>query len=98
MSRERLMKVLLSPVVSEKAAMVADKARQYAFKVVPDANKAEIRRAVELMFEVSVEQVRVAVVKGKAKRFGAIRGRRSDWKKAYVKLKPGQDIDFGGGA
>jgi len=98
MSQERLMKVLLSPVVSEKSAMVADKARQYAFKVVPDASKAEIRHAVELMFEVGVEQVRVANVKGKAKRFGAIRGRRSDWKKAYVKLKPGQDIDFGGGA
>ena len=98
MSQERLMKVLLSPVVSEKSAMVADKGRQYAFKVLPDANKAEIRRAVELMFEVNVEQVQVANVKGKAKRFGAIRGRRSDWKKAYVKLKPGQDIDFGGGA
>jgi large subunit ribosomal protein L23 len=98
MSQERLMKVLLSPVVSEKSAMVADKGRQYAFKVLPDANKAEIRRAVELMFEVNVEQVQVANVKGKAKRFGAVRGRRSDWKKAYVKLKPGQDIDFGGGA
>jgi large subunit ribosomal protein L23 len=98
MSRERLMKVLLSPVVSEKSAMVADTGRQFAFKVLPDATKSEIRRAVELMFEVDVEQVRVARVKGKAKRFGVIRGRRSDWKKAYVKLKPGHDIDFGGGA
>jgi len=98
MSRERLMKVLLSPVVSEKSAMVADKGRQFAFKVLTDASKTEIRHAVELMFEVDVEQVRVANVKGKAKRFGVIRGRRSDWKKAYVKLKPGQDIDFGGGA
>jgi large subunit ribosomal protein L23 len=98
MSQERLMKVLLSPVVSEKSAMVADTGRQFAFKVLPEASKTEIRRAVELMFEVDVEQVRVANVKGKAKRFGVIRGRRSDWKKAYVKLKPGQDIDFGGGA
>jgi large subunit ribosomal protein L23 len=98
MNKERLMKVLLSPVVSEKASLVADQSRQFAFKVLPDATKPEIGKAVELMFDVKVDQVRVARVKGKAKRFGAVRGRRSDWKKAYVRLQPGHDIDFGGGA
>jgi len=98
MSQERLMRVLVSPVVSEKSSLVADQGNQFTFKVLPDATKLEIRKAVELMFEVEVEQVQVANVKGKAKRFGQLRGRRSDWKKAYVKLKPGQDIDFGGGA
>ncbi len=98
MSRERLMRVLLSPVVSEKSAFVADRGHQFIFKVLPDATKLEIRKAVELLFEVEVEGVQVANVKGKAKRFGAMQGRRSDWKKAYVKLKPGHDIDFGGGA
>mgnify|MGYP006305807455 CR=1 FL=1 len=98
MNKERLMKVLLSPVVSEKASLVADQSRQFAFKVLPDATKPEIGKAVELMFDVKVDQVRVARVKGKSKRFGAVRGRRSDWKKAYVRLQPGHDIDFGGGA
>jgi len=96
MNQERLMKVLLSPVVSEKAAIAADAARQYAFKVATDATKPEIAAAVELLFDVKVDAVRTVLVKGKRKRFGQIQGRRSDWKKAYVRLQEGQDIDFAG--
>jgi len=94
MNTERLMKVLLSPVVSEKAAVAADQSRQYAFKVTTDATKPEIAKAVELLFEVQVEAVRVVNVKGKRKRFGAIQGKRNDTKKAYVRLKEGQEIEF----
>jgi large subunit ribosomal protein L23 len=94
MNQERLMKVLLSPLVSEKSAILADSARQVAFKVRTDANKTEIARAVETLFEVEVDKVRVVNVKGKQKRFGAVLGRRKDWKKAYVKLKEGHDINF----
>lgn len=97
-SKERLMKVLLGPVVSEKSSMAADQAQQFTFKVVTDASKPEIAAAVELMFEVDVEKVQVIKVKGKTKRFGQILGRRKDWKKAMVRLKEGQDIDFGAGA
>lgn len=97
-SKERLMKVLLGPVVSEKTSMAADQAQQFTFKVVTDASKPEIAAAVELMFEVDVEKVQVIKVKGKTKRFGQILGRRKDWKKAMVRLKEGQDIDFGAGA
>ncbi len=98
MNKERLMKVLLSPIVSEKSAMAADKANQFAFKVLTDATKPEIAQAVELMFDVKVEQVRTVNMKGKQKRFGAMLGRRNNWKKAYVRLQAGQDIDFAGGA
>ena len=98
MNKERLMRVLLSPVVSEKSAMAADRANQFAFKVTTDATKPEIAQAVELMFDVKVEQVRTVNVKGKQKRFGAVLGRRNDWKKAYVRVQAGQDIDFAGGA
>ncbi len=94
MSRERLMSVLLEPHVSEKATRAADQANQVVFKVRRDATKGEIREAVEHLFEVKVENVQVVNQKGKAKRFGALRGRRSDWKKAYVRLADGQDIDF----
>jgi large subunit ribosomal protein L23 len=97
MNKERLMKVLLGPVVSEKSAVVADKGRQFTFRVTPDATKPEIAAAVELLFEVNVEQVRVVNVKGKKKRHGAITGKRKDTRKAYVKLQEGQDIDFAGG-
>ena len=97
MNKERLMKVLLAPVVSEKSANAGD-VRQFVFRVVPDATKPEIKRAVEIMFDVDVEQVRVVNVNGKSKRFGVLKGRRNDWKKAYVRLKEGQDIDFGAGA
>jgi large subunit ribosomal protein L23 len=97
MNKERLMKVLLAPVVSEKSAN-AGEAGQVVFRVVIDASKPEIKRAVETMFDVNVEQVRVVKVKGKNKRFGAMMGRRSDWKKAYVRLQEGQDIEFSAGA
>lgn len=98
MNKERLMKILLSPIVSEKSAMAADRSNQFAFKVVTDATKPEIAEAVELMFDVKVEQVRTVNVKGKQKRFGAMIGRRNNWKKAYVRLQDGHDIDFAGGA
>ncbi|MCU7905608.1 MAG: 50S ribosomal protein L23 [Candidatus Thiodiazotropha sp. (ex Epidulcina cf. delphinae)] len=98
MNNERLMKVLLSPVVSEKSSLAADSNRQYTFRVTTDATKREIARAVEKLFEVEVERVQVVNVKGKQKRFGNVSGRRSDWKKAYVRLKPGSDIDFAAGA
>ena len=97
MNQERLMKVLLGPVVSEKAAMAADQANQFAFRVATDATKPEIAKAVEQMFEVEVQGVRVVNMKGKNKRFGGVQGRRADWRKAYVRLKPGQDIDFAAG-
>ncbi len=98
MNQERLMKVLLGPVISEKSTLAADRNGQFVFRVTTDATKQEIGRAVELMFDVQVDNVRVLNVKGKRKRFGNRRGSRSDWRKAYVRLKPGQDIDFGGGA
>ncbi|NGP53257.1 50S ribosomal protein L23 [Thioalkalivibrio sp. XN8] len=97
MSRERLMTVLLEPHVSEKATLANEQGNQVVFKVRRDATKSEIGKAVELMFEVKVEGVQVATSKGKVKRFGATLGRRSDWKKAYVRLAPGQTIDFLGG-
>ena len=97
MNKEGLMKVLLSPVISEKSANVADTARQYLFQVDTAANKRDIRRAVELMFDVKVERVQVVNVKGKSKRFGRTLGKRPNWKKAYVRLKEGQDIDFATG-
>lgn len=98
MNKERLMKVLLSPLITEKSSNIADKARQIAFRVTTDASKPEIRAAVEMLFDVKVDNVRVINNKGKAKRHGAMMGRRSDWKKAYVKLMPGHDINFGGSA
>lgn len=93
---KRLMTVILGPHVSEKSTSVADKNNQVVFKVRPDATKAEIRKAVELLFEVTVGNVTVVNVPGKVRLRGANRGRRSDWKKAYVKLAPGQNIDFMG--
>lgn len=96
MSEHRLMKVLLAPHVSEKSTVVADANQQFVFKVVPDASKDEIKQAVELMFEgVKVASVQVSNVKGKQKRFGQIQGRRTNWKKAYVKLAQG-DIELAG--
>lgn len=96
-SQERLMNVLLAPQVSEKATYVADKHEQVIFRVAPDATKPEIKAAVEMMFKVSVASVQVAVVKGKKKRFGRFMGRRKDWKKAFVCLAPGQEINFAAG-
>jgi large subunit ribosomal protein L23 len=97
MNDERLMRVLVAPHISEKSARVADSSNQVVFRVLPDACKPEIKRAVEKLFNVEVEHVRTASVKGKVKRFQRTPGRRSNWKKAYVRLKPGHDIDFLGG-
>jgi len=96
-SEERLLKVLLAPHVSEKSTMAAEGNNTVVFKVLKDANKAEIKAAVEKLFEVEVNSVRTLNVKGKTKRHGQSFGKRSDWKKAYVVLKEGQDIDFVGG-
>ena len=96
MNQERLMKVLLSPIVSEKSTRLADAHRQFAFKVMKDASKPEVRKAVELMFDVKVASVQIANVGGKTKRFGQSMGKRADWKKAYVTLAEGHDIDFMG--
>ena len=93
-SEERLLKVLLAPVISEKATFVAEKNEQVVFRVSPDATKPEIKAAVELVFKVEVEKVAVINVGGKTKRAGKSIGKRKDWKKAYVSLKPGQEINF----
>jgi large subunit ribosomal protein L23 len=93
-SEERLMRVLLAPQVSEKATYVAEKNKQVIFRVATDATKSEIKAAVEMMFKVNVNSVQVACVKGKIKRMGRIVGRRNNWKKAYVCLAPGQEINF----
>ncbi|GAB3012245.1 50S ribosomal protein L23 [Bowmanella dokdonensis] len=98
MNEERLLKVVLAPHVSEKSTMAAENGNTVVFKVVKDATKAEIKQAVEKLFEVEVNTVRTVNVKGKSKRHGMRIGKRSDWKKAYVQLKEGQDIDFVGGA
>lgn len=96
---DRLMQIILAPVISEKSTFIADKHNQVAFRVALDANKHEIKAAVELLFstndkKVEVASVRVANVRGKAKSFGRFVGRRNHWKKAYVSLKPGQEINF----
>jgi large subunit ribosomal protein L23 len=93
-NQERLLQVLLAPQISEKSTFVADKNEQVVFKVVADATKPEIKAAVELLFKVEVESVQVLNVKGKIKRTGRVMGRRKDWKKAFVCLKPGQEINF----
>ena len=94
MNQERLMQVLLAPQISEKATYVAEKHEQVIFRVVSDATKPEIKAAVELLFKVDVESVQVSNVKGKVKRFRGAVGRRKGWKKAYVCLKSGQEINF----
>lgn len=96
-SQERMLKVLLAPVISEKSTRVADKLNQVVFRVLPDATKQEIGAAVANLFKVEVTGVRVLNVHGKQKRMGRTMGRRANWKKAYVSLKPGQDIDFASG-
>ena len=94
MSDERIYQVLLGPHVSEKATNLSDKHRQFAFRVAPNARKPEIRQAVEKLFKVVVEDVRVLNVRGKQRRTRYGVGRRASWKKAYVRLAPGHDIDF----
>ena len=90
----RLLQALLAPVVSEKATLVAEKNEQVVFEVARDANKGEVKAAVELLFKVEVESVQILNQKGKQKRFGRFMGRRDHVKKAYVSLKPGQEINF----
>ena len=94
MNKNRLYQVLLSPRVTEKTARVGDISNQYVFQVAPDANKAEVRAAVEELFEVNVESVRIVNVKGKSKSFRMRPGKRNDWKKAYVRVQEGQTLDF----
>ena len=94
MNKERILDVLRSPHISEKATLVAERDNQIVFKVAVDATKLEIKRAVESLFEVEVLSVQTSNVKGKTKRHGQQIGRRVNWKKAYVSLKDGQDIDF----
>ncbi|WP_211236870.1 50S ribosomal protein L23 [Chitinimonas koreensis] len=94
MNQDRLLQVLLAPVISEKSTFVADKYEQVVFRVVSDATKPEIKAAVELLFKVQVESVQITNVKPKQKRIGRSTGWRKGWKKAYVALKPGQEIDL----
>ena len=94
MNRERIFSVLLAPHVSEKATNCADKNKQIVFKVAKDATKKEIREAIEVLWSVKVSSVQTLLVKGKKKRQGRFEGVRSDWKKAYVSLREGFDIDF----
>ena len=92
----RLMQVLVAPIVSEKATMIADKTNAVTFKVLQDATKYEIKAAVQLMFKVDVQSVAVLNIKGKTKRFGKSMGRRDNIRKAYVTLKAGQELNLGG--
>ena len=99
LNQERLMRIILAPQVSEKSTRLGDKHGQVVLRVVPDATKTEIKAAVELLFspkdkKVEVLSVQVANMRGKGKRFGSYAGRRKNWKKAYVCLKPGHDINF----
>ncbi|UDG81855.1 50S ribosomal protein L23 [Candidatus Vallotia cooleyia] len=90
----RLMRVLRAPLISEKATLVSDKNRQVIFHIAPDATKQEVKAAVELLFKVEVDWVNVLNIKGKFKRFGRFMGRRKNIRKAYINLKPGQEINF----
>jgi large subunit ribosomal protein L23 len=92
--REKLLQVLLGPHVSEKATALAESGRQVVFKVRTDATKIDVRQAVEMLFEVKVAHVTVVRMPAKDRRFGANNGRRAAWKKAYVRLAPGHDINF----
>lgn len=96
MNKERLMTVLIQPHVSEKAAMVTEKANQYVFRVRGDASRAEVKQAVELMFEVKVKGINLLNKPGKTRRFRNVAGKRNGFKKAYVSLQDGQSIDFTG--
>lgn len=98
MNQERLLQVILAPIVSEKSTMVSEKNQQVVFRVAVDATKPEIKAAVEMLFNVKVEGVSTVNVKGKVKRFGRMTGRRKDWKKAYVSLVQGQEINLAGAA
>jgi large subunit ribosomal protein L23 len=94
MNDERVFQILKSPHISEKAAILGDAANQHVFRVATDAKKAEIKAAVEQLFDVKVANVRTINVNGKSKRMGMRKGRRKDWKKAYVSLEQGHEIDL----
>ncbi len=94
MNDERVFQILKSPLISEKAAILGDASNQHVFRVATDAKKAEIKAAVEKLFDVKVANVRTINVKGKSKRMGMRKGRRKDWKKAYVSLEQGHEIDL----
>jgi large subunit ribosomal protein L23 len=94
MNKNRLCQILVAPRVTEKSTQVGEKSNQYVFQVVTDASKAEVKGAVEMLFDVNVESVRIVNVKGKTKAFRMRPGKRSDWKKAYVRVQEGQVIDF----
>jgi large subunit ribosomal protein L23 len=94
MNREQLMSVLIAPHVTEKTSLAMQNHNQYTFRVRRDASKTDIRKAIELMFDVKVAGVQVVNEPGKARRFGRSVGRTQDWKKAYVSLSPGQTIDY----
>ena len=99
MNAERMHQILLRPVISEKSTNAAEANRQVVFEVLENATKAEVREAVEKLFDVSVTAIQVLNVRGKIKRFGKTPGKRNNWKKAYVRLAAGDDIDFlGAGA
>lgn len=97
MNQEQLLKVIVSPHMSEKAALAAEKYSEYVFRVAQCATKSDVKKAIELLFKVKVETVRILNVKTKPKRFGNIQGRSKAWKKAYVSLESGHQIDFAGG-
>ena len=94
MNQERVFKVLVGPHISEKASVLADGKSQFVFKVAVDATKLEIKKAVESLFSVKVDEVRTVNVQGKTKRTARGLGKRNDWKKAYIALQSGQDLDF----
>ena len=93
-AEQRLYQILQKPIISEKSTIIAEKSNQVVFKVLRDASKKEVKAAIELAFDVEVDAVRMLNVKGKQKNFSRISGNRSDWKKAYISLKEGSDIDF----
>lgn len=96
MNEQRLYQIILTPHISEKTAIAAEMEERHTFRVANDASKLEVRKAVEKLFDVNVKSVQILNVRGKTKRFGAAEGKRSDWKKAIVRLAEGQDIDFTG--
>jgi large subunit ribosomal protein L23 len=96
-NEERLLKIILAPHMSEKAAIAAEKRREYVFEVIADATKPEVKAAVELLFKTEVATVRILNVKPKPRRFGKVEGSSKRWKKAYVSLKPGQELSIAGG-
>ena len=95
MNTQRLTNIIVSPRISEKATMRADIDNQHVFSVLKDATKPEVKKAVELMFDVKVKSVRLMNVQGKLTRVGRTFGKRKDWKKAYVRLQDGFDINYG---